>query len=667
MTVPAGLVELAVDGASTGLLITTVSGEPVWANRTLHRLLGVAGPSPAELPVELLVAAADGDVLAHPAQGARLRVSRRRLPGSGDGEGWVVHEVSDVTVELEQRRAMADRERRAARVQAAARAGLWEWDLATDVVTWSDELLEMFGFAPGTPLDYATYRSLLHPEDLVRVEESIAAALRTGGLFRYTHRMLLADRRSERAFECYGEVVTDADGRPVRLSGAGRDITDQRQAEARLSHLAEHDELTGLLNRRGLGARLAAALAGGRRDGALLLLDLDNFKDVNDLHGHAVGDQVLRVVAALLQGRLSGDAVLGRFGGDEFAVLLPTATPAEALAIAEGLVATLGGDPTFAGGRVFRITMSVGVAPLTGDADSLLASADLALYEAKRTGRNRARLYEAGHHSDAARRVSIVQRMHDAFGNGGLSLAAQPIIDVATSRVASHELLLRLTDGGPELGPAQFLPTVESTDLMPQLDRWVVEQAVEALATPAARAGGLHLQVNVSTRGLEEPDYASFVLAALQRAAVEPARLGIEITETAAIVSLGSVQKLVGKLTAAGCPVLLDDFGAGFASFSYLKHLPLSCVKIDGDFVAEVDRERSDAVLVDAVVRAAHGLGMTTIAEHVNRPALVPALERIGVDRLQGFHLGRPVPLDRLLGSLDGWDSRGRHQLAVEG
>ena len=663
MLAPAGLIELAVDGASTGLLITTAAGEPVWANRTLHRLLGVTGPALADLPVELLVAAVDGAVLAQSGQQPRLRVSRRPVAGPDGTDGWVVHEVKDVTAELEQRRATDERLRQAARVQAAARAGLWEWDLATDAVTWSDELLEMFGFASGTELDYATYRSLLHPDDLDRVEESIGAALRSGGLFRYTHRMLLADRRTERAFECYGEVVMGADGRPVRLMGAGRDITEQRQAEARLSHQAEHDELTGLLNRRGLTARVQAALAAGMARGALLLLDLDNFKDVNDLQGHAVGDQVLRTVALMLRDRLGDAATLGRIGGDEFSVLLPAATDAEAMAAAEDLVATLSRSPMLLGGRLVRVTMSAGVAPLTGDADSLLASADLALYDAKRAGRSRARFFRAEQHQDAARRVSIGQRVRDALVHGRLALAAQPIVEIASSRVVSHELLLRLADDGePELGPAEFLPPVENTDLMPQLDRWVVEQAVAALGTPAARAAGLHLQVNVSTRGLEEPDYAPYVLGLLDRAGVEPARLGIEITETAAIVSLPAAQKLVGRLSSAGCPVLLDDFGAGFASFSYLKHLPLSCVKIDGDFVAEVDRERSDAVLVDAVVRAAHGLGMTTIAEHVNRPALVPALERLGVDRLQGYHLGRPVPFVSLLESLEDRTPR-RHRL----
>jgi EAL domain-containing protein (putative c-di-GMP-specific phosphodiesterase class I) len=280
-----------------------------------------------------------------------------------------------------------------------------------------------------------------------------------------------------------------------------------------------------------------------------------------------------------------------------------------------------------------------------------LARADLALYAAKNAGRNRARLFAPDQYRQAVARVALLQRVGDALDNGTMDLDAQPIVELATGHPGRSELLIRLRDGvTPELGPADFLPAAERTDLVLRIDRWVLARAVRTLATPAARARDLRLEVNISARSLEDDELGDWVLAELAARDVPPHRLGLEITETTAITNMDDARRLVGRLTRAGCGFALDDFGAGFGSFSHLKHLPFTAVKIAGEFVRQLDTDQVDRALVSAVVGVAERLGMRTVAEQVDRPELVTALRELGVHDGQGFHLGRPQPLGRLLG-----------------
>jgi diguanylate cyclase (GGDEF)-like protein len=532
---------------------------------------------------------------------------------------------------------------RLAKLETMSASGTWQWSVRDGKVLWSESLLDLFGIPRDAPLDYEQYRSLLHPDDVAMIEETLATALRTLEPFSYTHRMVLGDRRTERVFECHGEVFADAAGVPTRVLGVARDITEAHRARQELAFLADHDPLTGIANRRRITGLLAecAARAGGA---ALLLVDIDNFKDINDLRGHAVGDRVIREIADAIASRLSRGALLGRLGGDEFAVVVPNATAAAAMELA-GTLCDVVGDTLV---DALRVTISVGVALVRGgDVETALAHADLALYEAKRVGRNRARLFTPGQYQEAAHRVSVLQRVEAALDDGTMGLDAQPIVDLASGHIGRHELLIRLRDGAePALGPAEFLPAAERTDLVLRLDRWVLERAIAALATPRARAEGLCFEVNVSARSLDDPELGAWVLEQLKMAEVEPERLGLEITETAAISSLDAARYLARQLSGAGCGFTLDDFGAGFASFSHLKNLPFTAVKIAGEFVRQADTDPVDRALITAVVGVARQLGMRTVAEHVDRRAMVAHLRTLGVDDGQGFLLGRPRPLE---------------------
>lgn len=486
------------------------------------------------------------------------------------------------------------------------------------------------------------------------IEGALQEALETGSAFTYTHRMFLADLRTERVFECYGEVITDQ-GRPSYVLGTAQDITEQHRARNELAFLASHDALTGLANRREITDRLAACTRD--RGGALLLIDIDHFKDINDLRGHAAGDQVMRTLAERLRTAVGEEAILGRLGGDEFAVVLPGWTPGASADLAENLCRVISRKPVVVGTVTLDITASIGVADIAPgtDYEVAVAHADLALYKAKDAGRNRSRLFSADHNDEAARRVSVLQRTASALDEDHLRLHVQPIISLDSGEVVAHEVLIRLEDGiEPALQPGEFLPAVERTDLVHRLDRRVLERAIQALATPAARASGLHLDVNVSGRSLADPELGDWILSVLDEQQVEPGRLGLEITETAAIASVDAARKLATTLVTAGCRFALDDFGAGFGSFSHLKHLPFTTVKIDGEFIAHVDTEPVDRALVESVVTVAGRLGMRTVAEHTDRPALVKTLRSLGVDLAQGFYLGRPRPLDELLRDIGG-------------
>lgn len=448
--------------------------------------------------------------------------------------------------------------------------------------------------------------------------------------------------------------ITDVTARRDRELEATHD-TDTLHIHDELLALAEQDPLTGLANRRAITRELERQLATGGT-GTMLLLDLDNFKDVNDLRGHTVGDRLMKALATTLRSRLHPTHLIGRLGGDEFAVVLPDHNPTDATRIADDLRDAVTALPL--PGGTSHITVSTGIAEYrTGDTwEHVLANADLALYASKAAGRNRVTVYEPGHYADTAKRVSVLHRLRAALDQathhpdtpGGLELHAMPMVQLTTGRTLGHELLLRLNDGQqPHLGPAEFLAEAERCDLVLDIDRWVLATAIDTLV--AHPDPELRFNVNISGRTLDDHDFAGFVLDRLATAGVAPGRLGLEITETAAVTNLDAARALAHQLRAFGCRITLDDFGSGFGSFIHLKHLPITGIKIDGEFIRGIDERSTDAVLVSGIIDIARGLGLSAVAEWVERPTQVDTLTRLGVRVGQGFHLGRPQPLHRLL------------------
>jgi diguanylate cyclase (GGDEF)-like protein len=448
--------------------------------------------------------------------------------------------------------------------------------------------------------------------------------------------------------------VRDAAGMPIHVLLQVQDVTERRRYEAELRHLADHDPLTGLLNRRAFARELDAHLAHVRRygpRGAALVLDLDHFKNINDALGHGTGDELIIGLGRTLAQQLDDRCAIARLGGDELAVLIPdegTDVDAVAERVLEAVRNQRVASPS---GRLRAVSASIGIAffdraDLT--ADDVLADADLAMYEAKEAGRDRAVRYQRARHS-AGRlegRVSWPDIIRDGLDEDRFVLQAQPIRSLSTGENDQFELLLRLRDPFGELiPPSAFLPAAERYDLIGAIDRWVVSRSIAMLAEQNRRGRRLTFEVNISGRSTGDPELLALIEGELRTHEVDPAQVIFEITETTAVANIPRAQEFAHRLAALGCRFALDDFGAAFASFYYLKHLPFDYLKIDGEFVRGCVTDRTDQLVIKAVVEIARGLGKRTVAEMVGDEQTLDLVRELGVDYVQGFHVGRPAPL----------------------
>ena len=455
-------------------------------------------------------------------------------------------------------------------------------------------------------------------------------------------------------------VVRDADRRPLYTVTQVQDISERKELARRLEYVVDHDFLTGLLNRRQFELELSRETERAARygsPGAVLLIDIDNFKDVNDTFGHRAGDDVLKGVAGLLRERLRHTDIIARVGGDEFAVLLTQTDADQVQIVASEVVKALSRETAVLADQAIRITASVGVATFDRLTDiEVLAYADLAMYEAKETGRNRFETYRRikGGRERASTRIAQTERIRDALETDRLMLYCQPILDLATDRISQYELLLRLPgeENGPPLPPSAFLYHAERSGLIQAIDSWVVGKAIALIADHARAGHQLVLNVNLSAKSIGDRKLAAVIEFALDTSGIDPACLIFELTETAAISNLEEAQAFATRLHGRGCRFALDDFGTGFGSFYYLKNFPFDFLKIDGDFIRGLDTSPLNQLLVSAIVGIARGMGRKTVAEFVADAETARLIRTIGVDCAQGYHVGMPRPIAEVLGAL---------------
>jgi len=502
--------------------------------------------------------------------------------------------------------------------------------------------------------------AIAHPDDLGRDEAALAALLAGHTPSHATETRFVHASGHPVWVALSLNLIRDAEGEPSHLLTQMQDVTDRKRYERKLQHMADHDPLTGLLNRRSFERELTAHVARGGRygaEGALLMLDIDHFKYVNDTLGHNAGDAIIVRVAEALRSTLRESDVIARLGGDEFAVLLLKADAAAAQVVVDKLLEAVRGQSENVSKLGPRgLSASVGVAVVTDDdgltGEDLLVNADLAMYDAKEAGRDQVAFYSSEKGNDARMkgRVTWVQRIRAALDEERFSLLAQPIVDLSTGRPTQYELLLRMRDEtGDLIPPGAFLYIAERLDLVQDIDRWVAGRAIEMLAERDSAGSPLTLEVNLSGRSIGDPALLEFIEGRLADSGVDPSRLIFEVTETAAVSNIAIARAFAECLSDLGCRFALDDFGAGFGSFYYLKHLPFDLLKIDGEFVRNCRHSTTDRLVIGAVVDIARGLGKQTIAEFVEDDETTRMLTRLGVDYGQGFHLGRPAPLEQLL------------------
>lgn len=431
-------------------------------------------------------------------------------------------------------------------------------------------------------------------------------------------------------------------------------LSEGRVMEARLHFIAYHDELTGLFNRRRLRQALDLALLRGAEFGhpcSLLLIDLDRFKLVNDLEGHEVGDQVLVELSRLLCRAAGEDDVVARIGSDEFVLLLERCGPEAALQRAESLRRQLEEYRFTSPQRQYRTCVSIGVASAEAqagvDAGEMLARADQACYIAKQNGRNRIHQYRGSDPQLVHLRsdFSWAPRIREALEGGRLFFHYQPVVRLRDGTISHYEMLLRLRDReGRVHGPGEFIPAAERTGLIHEIDLWVVDQAVDFLAELPAEQHDLSVTVNLSAHAFNNRRLLDLLSRKLELSWVSPTRLVFEITETAAISNLEQGRELVARLRALGCRFALDDFGAGFSTFHYLKQFPVDYLKLDGSFIVNLRRDAVDQALVQHMISVGHSLGKEIVAEFVEDAPTLNLLRDMGVDYVQGHYLGRAAP-----------------------
>ncbi len=525
--------------------------------------------------------------------------------------------------------------------------------VAEEITGWSQQ------DAIGQPVD--TIFNIIDEEDGTPAESPVARCMEHGlvvGLGNHT--ILLSRDGKEHSIQDSTAPMWDADSNLKGVVLVFSDVTEARRLAREATHQAAHDSLTGLVNRREFEKRLQRALASAKEEfneHMLIYLDLDQFKIVNDTKGHVAGDELLRQLAVLLKSHMRHRDTLARLGGDEFGILMEHCPPAKGAAVAESLQRVIREFQFLWADQSFRIGASMGLVPIDatcGDITEIMRRADAACYAAKDEGRNRIHLYRDDDKQlrDRHGEMQWVGRIQRALDEDRFRLFCQPIRSLkADSAVLRYEILLRLEDEeGRIIPPGAFLPAAERYDLASKIDRWVIDHTFWWLSNHPKHVADLqHCAINISGQSLKDGKLAAYIRERIQDSGVPAEKLCFEVTETAAIANLRNASRLLTSLKDLGCRVALDDFGSGLSSFGYLKNLPVDFLKIDGVFVRGIATDQIDYAMVKSISEIGRVMQKATIAEFVENAAILERLQELGVDCVQGFHVGGPEPIEAML------------------
>ncbi|WP_157270504.1 putative bifunctional diguanylate cyclase/phosphodiesterase [Azohydromonas aeria] len=671
-----GAAAIAAFTASLPDLVLLDIGLPDMNGLSVCRLLR-SRPGGAEIPVLVLTGHDDATSVAQAYDAGATDFIAKPI-------NWEIlaHRLRYVLRSAQALRDAAQSRERLAQAQRAAGLGSWEWDVARDSVQASPEALRILEHEGLPPVDsgFDAFFAMLAQGDRQQWRQALLAA---------------ADARSATVEADYAVGVRPGTPRRVvRLCGRARrtataaltvhgtvqDVTERHVVQERIRHLAYHDSLTGLPNRAWLQERIAQALqkSGEGSPGlALMLLDLDEFKRINDTLGHSVGDQLLCSVAQRLKHRLrrddgvarikppvpgAGDAVLSRLGGDEFCIVAEGVTSAEGAATLAERVLRAFSEPFMLAEHATLVTPSLGIAlhPQDAlDAEELMRAADMAMYDAKRRGRNRFSFYSASMSERMAQRLAVEHELRHALEHDELVLHYQPIVAATTRAIVALEALVRWQH--PRRGllmPAYFIETAEESGLIVPLGQCVMRQACRQ--SSAWRAQGLEpppISVNVSSEQFSREDFMPALGALLRDTGVDPAGLKLEITESVLMRDVEVSLRNLAQARALGVQLSIDDFGTGYSSLSYLKRFPVDELKLDRSFVAEIADDLRSAAIAGAVIELARKLGLTVVAEGIENEQQATLLWQMGCTRAQGYRFHRPQPVAAVTALLQ---SRGR-------
>ncbi|MES2258953.1 MAG: EAL domain-containing protein [Pseudomonadota bacterium] len=528
--------------------------------------------------------------------------------------------------------------------------------VAEQLTGWSLEL------ARGLPIE-KTLKLVDEAQEATPLEHVATKCLRQKQSIGMSNGTQLVTRDGRRiAVEDSAAPIWSSGGEMLGAVVVFRDVSHERRLSQQLSWYASHDTLTGLMNRREFENQIAAALHTAKHEGhlhALLYIDLDQFKIVNDTCGHSAGDVLLQLLAKMLQLEMRDSDILARLGGDELGVLLPHCPPNQAILIADQLRQSIKNFRFVWDSHSFEIGASIGVAEVNHDSKTmteLLMAADQACYLAKEQGRNRVHFYRESDLMLAQRQGEMqwVSRLNEAFEQQNFRLFAMPIVKLHEPQQVHDEVLIRIQSGkGDLILPGAFIPAAERYDLMVAIDRWVIRAVCHHVkevrgSRPAAAGDPVQLalySINLSGMSLNDEGLHDYIIAQFDEYEIAPEQICFEITETAAIANLPKAQLFMTGLKKLGCRFSLDDFGSGLSSFAYLKALPVDYLKIDGVFIRDITSNAINCALVKAINEVGHVMGMLTVAEYVEDGATLSLVRDLGVDYAQGYAVGHLRPL----------------------
>lgn len=542
------------------------------------------------------------------------------------------------------------------RLEAAhriAKMGHFEYDLATHNFSCSAYLREsLLHAADDSVTNLSSFLRYIHPDHAAAFESAIKNAATTMTPVSLDHRIVRHDG-SERSVYTRAETVLDRNHQPVRILGIMHDVTERMETEQRLNFLTYHDELTGLPNRVLFQDRLRQSMHEAdrtERQVAVMVLDLDRFKTINDSLGHDAGNVMLRIVAERIQSVVRKCDSLARLSGDEFVLAVGEVhTASDAITFAQRVMTALA-PPIHIGDQDLYVTASLGIAlyPVDGnDIEDLLRDADAAMHQAKQSGRNTFQFYQAEMNAGARQRLTMEASLRQAIAKDEFLLCFQPQVNLLEHKVHGAEALIRWRNGKTLVSPAEFIPLLEETGLIIPVGAWVLRTAVNWLKGWHDRGLELNVSVNVSARQFHDPHFVDTVLQIADESGVSPNFIELELTESTLMANESHAIELLNTLKSVGFKLAIDDFGTGYSSLSYLKKLPVDYLKVDKSFVLNMASDQDDLIIVRSTVDLAHNLGLKVIAEGIENPIVIRLLREMRCELAQGFLIGRPLFIEQ--------------------